>query len=236
VVVQWLKANGLTRLLKRNDWPRYVETEPEAYNTEEVELFLAACDPFERVLFEFFWMTGFRDAEVQHVTRADLDLKEQVVRVTEKPQWGFIPKNWEQREVPIPDRLVESLEGLLTRKDLKGPLLFPTSGGGPNYHFLDLCKRTAHRAGLNCGRCDKGDHSCSHGPCCDNWFLHKYRSSFATAHLQAGVDLRTVQQWMGHKDLASTMRYLKYARGKGVLEKVNRTFSRPGPQLVRTGS
>ena len=56
-------------------------------------------------------MTGFRDAEVQHVTRGDLDLKEQVVRVTEKLQWGFIPKNWEQREVPIPYCLVESLEG-----------------------------------------------------------------------------------------------------------------------------
>jgi integrase/recombinase XerD len=86
------------------------------------------------------------------------------------------------------------------------------------------------------GNCDKGDHTCANGPCCDNWFLHEYRSSFATAHLQAGVDLRTVQQWIGHKDLASTMRYLKYARGKGVLEKVNRTFSRPVPQLVRTGS
>ena len=121
-MVQWLKANGQTRLLKRNDWPRYVETEPETYRAEEVEQFLAACDPFERVLFEFFWMTGFRDAEVQHVTRADLDLKEHVVRVTEKPQWGFIPKNWEQREVPIPDRPVESLESLLARKDLKGPL------------------------------------------------------------------------------------------------------------------
>jgi integrase len=82
-VVQWLKANGLTRLLKRNDWPRYVETEPETYNAEEVEQFLAACDPFERALFEFFWMTGFRDAEVQHVTRADLDLKEQVDRLVE---------------------------------------------------------------------------------------------------------------------------------------------------------
>ena len=138
--------------------------------------------------------------------------------------------------MPIPDRLVESLEGLLARKDLKGPLLFPTSGGGPNYHFLDVCKKIAYRAELNCGNCDKGDHSCSVAPCCDNWFLHKYRSTFATAHLQGGVDLRTVQQWMGHKDLASTMRYLKYARGKGVLEKVNQTFSRPGPQLVRTGS
>jgi len=82
VVVQWLNANGLTKLLKRSDWPRYVETEPETYGVEEVEQFLAACNPFERVLFEFFWMTGFRDAEAHHVTRADLDLKEQVVRVT----------------------------------------------------------------------------------------------------------------------------------------------------------
>ena len=40
VVVQWLKANGLTRLLKRNDWPRYVETEPEIYSSQGGE----CCD------------------------------------------------------------------------------------------------------------------------------------------------------------------------------------------------
>jgi integrase/recombinase XerD len=125
VVVQWLKANGMTRLLKRNDWPRYVETEPETYSLEEVEQFLAACDPFERVLFEFSWMTGFPDAEVQHVTRADLDPREQVVRVTEKPQWGFIPKNWGQREVPIPDRLVESLEAPVPDQRRRAELSFP---------------------------------------------------------------------------------------------------------------
>jgi len=55
-------------------------------------------------------------------------------------------------------------------------------------------------------------------------------------HLQAGVDIRTVQQWMGHKDLASTMRYLKPARGKGILEKVNTTFRKLGPALANTGS
>jgi integrase len=119
VVVQWLKANGVTGLVKRNDWPRFVEAEPEAYSLEEIEKFLSACDFCERTLFEFFWMTGFRDAEVQHVTRADLDLKEQVVRVTEKPQWGFIPKNWEHREVPIPDRLVASLKSYIARQ--RGP-------------------------------------------------------------------------------------------------------------------
>lgn len=186
VVVQWLKTNGITGLMNRRDWPRYVEREPETYSVHEIEQFLGACDQFERVVFEFLWMTGFRDAEVQHVTRTDLDLREQVVRVTEKPQCGFIPKDWEQREVPIPDRLVESLERHLARKDLKAPLVFPTSGGGPNYHFLDLCKKIAHRVGLNCGNCDKGDHSCADGPYCDNWFLHKFRATFATQHLQAG--------------------------------------------------
>src|SRR5438445_13571705 len=107
-------------------------------------------------------MTGFRDGEVQHVMRADLDLKEQVVRVTEKPQCGFVPKDWEQREVPLPDRLVESLERFLARQGLRPPLLFPTAGGLPNYHYLDLCKKIAHRAKLNCGNCEKDGRSCAH--------------------------------------------------------------------------
>src|SRR5437762_6367260 len=51
-----------------------------------------------------------------------------------------------------------------------------------------------------------------------------------------GVDLRTVQLWMGHKDLESTMRYLKPARGSGIRDKVNNTFKRPRPMLLRTGS
>src|SRR5207302_4535371 len=54
---------------------------------------------------------------------------------------------------------------------------------------------------------------------------YKFRATFATQHLQSGVDLRTVQLWMGHKDLESTMRYLKPARGKDVLTKVNATFA-----------
>jgi site-specific recombinase XerD len=44
-------------------------------------------------------------------------------------------------------------------------------------------------------------------------------------HLQAGVDLRTVQKWLGHVDLESTLRYLKPARGAEVQRKVNQTFA-----------
>jgi site-specific recombinase XerD len=95
-------------------------------------------------------------------------------------------------------------------------------------------KRVARRAGLNCGECS----TCIQGAGtesqeCERWFLHKFRATFATMHLQAGVDLRTVQSWLGHKDLASTMRYLKPARGREVRERFNRTFTelsaKPGP-------
>ena len=44
-------------------------------------------------------------------------------------------------------------------------------------------------------------------------------------HLRAGVDLRTVQEWMGHKDLESTSRYLQPARGNEALALVNNTFT-----------
>jgi site-specific recombinase XerD len=39
------------------------------------------------------------------------------------------------------------------------------------------------------------------------------------------VDLRTVQQWLGHKDLESTMRYLKPSRSQQTRDKVNEIFA-----------
>ncbi len=59
----------------------------------------------------------------------------------------------------------------------------------------------------------------------ENFWLHKFRATFATRCLWAGVDLRTVQQWLGHSDMESTMRYLKPSRSQHVREKVNEIFA-----------
>jgi len=48
---------------------------------------------------------------------------------------------------------------------------------------------------------------------------HKFRATFATRCLWAGVDQRTVQQWLGHSDMESTMRYLKPSRSQHVRDK-----------------
>lgn len=49
------------------------------------------------------------------------------------------------------------------------------------------------------------------------------RATFATRCLWAGVDLRTVQQWLAHSDMESTMR--KPSRSQQVREKVNEIFA-----------
>lgn len=38
--------------------------------------------------------------------------------------------------------------------------------------------------------------------------LKTFRATYATRMLRAGFDVRTVQHWMGHKSLETTMRYL----------------------------
>ena len=224
VVAQFLKANNIPGLLKKGDWPSYVEREPEAYEPEELDKLFAACDLRNRVLFEFFLMTGMRDAEVRHTCWTDVSPR-QFARVKSKPEWHFTPKNWEEREVPIPDKLMASLSEYRQAIVSSGSrLLFPTPSGQPDRHFLRTLKRIAWTAGFNCGSCKTDKGHCRKGPYCKYWFLHKFRATYATMQLQGNVDLRTLQVLLGHKDLASTMRYLKPARDERVLQQVNSIF------------
>jgi site-specific recombinase XerD len=63
---------------------------------------------------------------------------------------------------------------------------------------------------------------CAEGPYCKRWFLHKFRHTYATRHLQDGIDIRTLQQWMGHHDIASTMVYLKGVRNSDIQVRLNK--------------
>jgi site-specific recombinase XerD len=73
-----------------------------------------------------------------------------------------------------------------------GDLVFPTTGCKPKQNFLDECKAIAKRAELNK----------------KEFYLHKFRATRATRLLQGGMDIKSVQQMLGHNDLESTMRYL----------------------------
>ncbi len=223
VVLQLFKRHGKARLIESNDWPTYVETIRPIYEAEEVEAIIAYATADEGIFLKFLLASGFRDREVRFLTWRDLDFRNSIVRVTTKPVWGFQPKNHEERSVPLPSALIEQLRRLKEIRDAQPAMLvFPNTRGNPNSENDMIVKRVAERAKLNCGQCiTKHGNRCCAGPYCRNFFLHKFRHTFATEHLRHGVDIRTLQSWMGHRDIQSTMVYLKGMHTKDALLKAN---------------
>src|ERR1700734_1084847 len=119
----------------------------------------------------------------------DVNLALRTIRVTAKPDLGFFPKRWEERKVPGPVRLANILE---RHPQTNGSVfMFPSPTGNREQNMLRLCKAVAERAGLDPAAFD----------------LKTFRSTYATRMLRQGFDARSVQDWMGHKSLETTMRY-----------------------------
>ncbi len=205
-VVAFLKANKI-KVHETGDAPKFVQEEPEIYEKEELKKFFAACDSEEHLWFEFFLMTGMREQEVMFTCWKDIKFADYIVRISHKPDYEWTPKAYKEREIPVPAKLMRSLKKLRAKSN-GCQLVFPTAGCRPKLDFLDCCKAIAKRAKLNK----------------EDFWLHKFRATFATWSLWAGVDLRTVQQWLGHSDMESTMRYLKPSRSQQVRKKVNEIF------------
>jgi len=231
VISQMLKQHGREKLLAPTDWPSFVETVRPIYEDGELKKLFAACTPAEEVRFKFYLMTGFRDAEGRFTTWRDVDFRHTAIRVTAKPHWHFSPKNWEEREVPVPQKLIALLEKFRPNDATPDDPVFTSATGRPDGSMLEKLKAVAWRAKLNCGHCAV-KHTLSDGtvrinrdttgPFCTRWFLHKFRHTYATRHLQDGVDIRTLQQWMGHRDIASTMVYLKGVRNSDMQARINK--------------
>jgi integrase/recombinase XerD len=203
-VMSFLKAKKIS-IDAKGVWPVFTQEDPEIYEPEDLDALFAACDDEERLWFEFFLGTGMREQEVQHVYWRDVNLKASTVWVTHKSDRGWTPKAYKERGIPISDSLVARLKAWKPRSDGRCELLFPTSGCNPKLDFLDCLKAVAERAGL-----DPSD-----------FWLHKFRATFATRLLRAKLDLASVQKVLGHTDIASTMRYLRAADDETIRAAVN---------------
>jgi integrase/recombinase XerD len=192
VLSQVMKQYGRPKLLQASDWPSFVETVRPIYEDAELAALFKACTRSEEVRFKFYLMSGFRDAEGRFTTWRDVDFKHMAVRVTAKPHWGFHPKNWEEREVPVPEKLIEMLKSFRPETAKADDPIFPSTTGRPDGAMLEKLKAAAYRAKLNCGRCvttrklEDGTvrvNRCSEGEFCGRWFLHKFRHTYPTERL-----------------------------------------------------
>ncbi|AXC15393.1 Phage integrase [Acidisarcina polymorpha] len=222
-VLTLLKRHGHKKLIESSDWPDYVETIRPVYEPEEIHSMLRVATPIEALLIKFFLTSGFRNRETRFLSWYDLDFRNSLARVTSKPIWKFNPKNYEERVVPLPTAMIEQLQQLKEERGASAAdLVFPNTVGKPDTLHLEIIKKVAWRAKLNCGQCvSERGFKCAQGPYCERIFLHKFRHTFATQHLRDGIDIRTLQNWMGHRSIKSTMVYLKGIQSRDALAKVN---------------
>jgi len=202
-VVTFLRHFGIKEVTMRI---KYVEQKVRAYRPDELKALFKVADPEESLLFQFFLCTGAREQEVMYAEWNDVDFVDNLFTVKAKANWK--PKDYEEREIPIPDFLVAALkQRLLTTK---GSLIFPQPEGKPDGHMLRKLKYLAKRAGL-------------HG----QFKLHKFRKTYATLQHRAGVDARTIQKRLGHSALETTLAYLEgeEARSDRSRQQVNGTFA-----------
>ena len=104
-----------------------------------------------------------------HLVWSDLNFKLRTLRVTVKPQLGFYPKRWEEREIPITMQLAELLSEHPRRMGTE--FVFPSPTGNREQNMLLRCKEVAARAELDPTRFD----------------LKTFRSTYATRMLSFGA-------------------------------------------------
>lgn len=187
--------------------PKYEKTVPEVYSTEELKAFFASIkDEHLYLIFETLLKCGLREQEAVYLTWDNIEFATGTLKVRSKPEFNFKIKDKEERNIPIPADLLESLKAY-REKHPKGRLVTGTASDKPNRKLLRTLKRLVKAAGLNCDHCA----SCTARKECERWWLHKFRATCITRLLQSGMDLRTVMKFSGHSDLESVMRYLSPA-------------------------
>lgn len=167
---------------------------PVILSREEVRQILARVRlPRYRVCLSTIYSCGLRLQEGTHLQVADLDSARMMIHVRHG-------KGAKDRYVPLPQRTLQLLRDYW-RTHRHPALLFPAEGR----EHLELAKATAplskssvqdafHAALKESGNNKRAT-------------VHTLRHSWATHLLEAGVNLRLIQEWLGHNSPATTSVY-----------------------------
>ncbi len=162
----------------------------------------------DHVLYLTAAMTGMRLGELVALRWRDVDTAASVIRVRRNYTRGNLgtPKSRRSsRALPMAGRLGGELEHHFKRSLYQGDgdLVFCHPQTGDPYDASQICIRfysAMNAAGMG-DRCGRGG----------GITFHSLRHTFGTRMAAAGVPMRTLQEWMGHRNLATTEIYADFA-------------------------
>lgn len=176
--------------------PKLRKSLPNVLTIEEVDILLdiKTITPFDyrnKAMLELLYGTGLRISELLNLKLSDIDFENCVVRC--------FGKGSKERIVPIGEYIIDSLNNylefgrnkLINKKKVSDYLFLNSRGSSlSRFSFFKILKKMLNEKGI------KKDVS-----------PHSLRHSFATHMLENGADLRSIQEMLGHSDIATTRIY-----------------------------
>ncbi len=180
--------------------PKREQSLPAHLGHAEIDALMAAPDietvagRRDRAILELFYASGLRLSELAGASLEDLNLSGRVIRV--------LGKGRKERLIPFNASTASAIKAsladhaLLGRQKAKGrsqksPLFLNMRGGRLTTRSIDrVVRQHVKTASINTGISP-----------------HALRHTFATHLLQAGADLRSIQELLGHAQLTTTQRY-----------------------------
>lgn len=146
----------------------------------EIPKFVESCSEHLKPIVIVAVFTGMRKSEILNLKWEDIDFKRGIIYL-------LFTKNNEKREVLMNDIVYKALSSIERHKN--SPYVFLSHTGKPYTNV----RKSFETALKKCGIID--------------FKFHDLRHTFASQLVMMGIDIKTVQELMGHKTIEMTLRY-----------------------------
>lgn len=199
-------ASGVATPKKAKKLPQFLQREEAAATLDSISNETAE-GARDAALFELLYGSGLRIAEALSLKVKSADMRSGVIKV--------LGKGSKERIVPLTSRSIEAIQAYLKLRDslaerIETDLLFINKRGKP---------LTANAAWRITKKLMTGNTEC------EKKSPHVLRHSFATHLLDAGADIRSVSEMLGHASLSTTQVYTHLS-----VEKLKQTYKLAHPK------
>ncbi len=166
--------------------PKIPKKVPVVLTKDEIKKLIAVTKNFKhRLLIEFMYSSGLRLSEIVNLRINDLDLNENI-------GWVRGGKGGKDRLIILSKNLVEDIKKYLKSNSSTNYIFYGKDERISPRNCQKIVKEAAKKAGIN-----------------KKVSPHTLRHCFATHLLEAGVDIRKIQELLGHSNLQTTQIYTK---------------------------
>ena len=166
---------------------------PIVLSKEEIKKLLETSNNRKhRLLLEMLYSSGLRVSEAVNMKIDNLNLNEKIGKV-------ISGKGKKDRWIILSNRLIDHIERYMKwreKKNIDSEYLFPSNKDKEKPISIRQAQKIINKMAKKSGIKKR-------------IFCHALRSSFATHLLEAGTDIRVIQELLGHSSIATTQRYTK---------------------------